>query len=187
MSQVPVVERSEHDDGLVFAHSQAADIRVDLLEYGSMTLAVAEELVAKGVLDMRSIIVRKQRLYDVELARLESRALLTRTSSIEDKYQCATPDIPCEELLPICRAACCSLTFYLSHQDLDEGTVRWDYKRPYFIRRKADGTCFHLDGAKCSVYECRPGVCRSFDCRNDSRIWKDYEKRIPAAPAAPVP
>jgi hypothetical protein len=30
------------------------------------------------------------------------------------------------------------------------------------------------------VYEHRPAICRTYDCRKDPRIWIDFEKRIPA-------
>jgi hypothetical protein len=28
------------------------------------------------------------------------------------------------------------------------------------------------------VHGQRPEACRVYDCRNDKRIWKDFEKRI---------
>lgn len=31
--------------------------------------------------------------------------------------------------------------------------------------RRADGACIHLGVQGCTVYEHRPAVCRSFDCR----------------------
>lgn len=30
------------------------------------------------------------------------------------------------------------------------------------------------------MYAARPAVCRSYDCRDDPRIWSDYARRIPA-------
>ncbi len=94
-----------------------------------------------------------------------------------DKYAVASPDIPCEENLPLCKAVCCSLVVHLSQQDLDEGVVQWDPERPYWIRH-ADGRCGHFD-AGCTIYAQRPAPCRSFDCRRDRRIWHDYDRRIP--------
>ena len=91
---------------------------------------------------------------------------------------------PCEELIPICKGRCCQLRFALSTQDLDEGVVRWDYGRPYMIRQRAsDRYCVHSDPATkfCTVREVRPGICRTYHCKDDTRIWKDYENRIPAA------
>ena len=33
------------------------------------------------------------------------------------------------------------------------------------LQRRDDGACVHLGEQGCTVYEQRPGVCRSFDCR----------------------
>jgi Fe-S-cluster containining protein len=101
-----------------------------------------------------------------------------------DKYRIAPdelPDIPCAELLPLCRARCCSFRFALSQQDLDEGVARWDATEPYLILHSAQGTCTHLDvSAGCSIYAQRPRPCRVFDCREDRRIWRDFALHIPA-------
>lgn len=37
------------------------------------------------------------------------------------------------------------------------------------LRQRADGACIHLGERGCSVYDQRPGVCRSFDCRSSLR------------------
>ena len=99
------------------------------------------------------------------------------------KYETPSPSIPCDELIPLCRAHCCTLSFALATEDLDEGVIRWDYGQPYLIRqRAADGYCVHNDPEShgCTVHAFRPRVCRSYDCRKDKRIWVDYEQRIPA-------
>jgi Fe-S-cluster containining protein len=106
---------------------------------------------------------------------------------IEDvsKYDAESASPPCDELLAICKARCCTLTFSLSTEDLDEGVIRWDYGQPYLIRQRAsDGYCVHNDPDRqgCTVHHYRPRVCRVYDCRKDERIWSDYEKRI-LAPA----
>jgi hypothetical protein len=101
------------------------------------------------------------------------------------KYTVEGAAPPCEELMPLCKARCCTLTFGLSTEDLDEGVIRWDYGQPYLIRQRAsDGYCVHNDPDHhgCTVHHYRPRVCRSYDCRRDDRIWIDYEKRIPAPP-----
>ncbi len=102
-----------------------------------------------------------------------------------DKYTTASSDPPCEELIPLCGARCCTFNFALSTADLDEGVIRWDYGQPYLIRQRAsDGYCVHNHpGTRgCTVHAQRPRVCRSYDCRNDPRVWIDYERRIPATP-----
>ena len=112
-------------------------------------------------------------------------AQVTRVSldTGDDKYTVEGSSPPCAELIPICEARCCKLTFALSTRDLDEGVIRWDYGQPYLIRqRESDGKCVHNDPSNgfCTVHQYRPRVCRIYDCRNDPRIWTDYEKRIPA-------
>lgn len=101
------------------------------------------------------------------------------------KYAVEGAAPPCEELMPLCKARCCTLSFGLSTEDLDEGVIRWDYGQPYLIRQRAsDGYCVHNDPDTqgCTVHAYRPRVCRAYDCREDARIWIDYEKRIPAPP-----
>lgn len=101
----------------------------------------------------------------------------------ESKYQTESPPIPCAELIGLCQARCCTLSFALSTEDLDEGVIRWDYGQPYLIRQRAsDGYCVHNDpdSRGCTVHHHRPRVCRSYDCRKDARVWIDYELRIPA-------
>jgi Fe-S-cluster containining protein len=63
---------------------------------------------------------------------------------------------------------------------VEEGIVRWDLGRPYWNLRDATGYCIHNDPEKrcCNIYEARPGPCRSYDCRQDKRIWLDFETMI---------
>ncbi len=99
-----------------------------------------------------------------------------------DKYTVQSESPPCEELIHLCKARCCTLRFALSTQDLDEGIIRWDYGRPYMIRQRAsDEYCVHNDPEThhCTVHAARPRVCRTYHCRDDKRIWLDYEQRIP--------
>jgi Fe-S-cluster containining protein len=72
----------------------------------------------------------------------------------------------------------------MSKEDLDEGRLRWNYEEPYLLRKNPDtGYCERLSPeGGCCVYDDRPAACRIYDCRNDKRVWEDFEKRIPAAP-----
>ncbi len=103
----------------------------------------------------------------------------------ESKYDAEVKGPNCMELMPICKARCCALTFSLSTEDLDEGVIRWDYGQPYLIRQRAsDGYCVHNspETGGCTVHQYRPRVCRIYDCRNDDRVWLDFEKKIVAPP-----
>lgn len=96
-----------------------------------------------------------------------------------DKRAVPSPDIPCAELVPLCKAICCALVVHLSVEDVAEGVVRWDPARPHWIAH-ANGRCVHLvPGRGCDVYDARPAPCRRLDCRTDRRIWLDYDRRIP--------
>ena len=80
----------------------------------------------------------------------------------------------------ICRSICCSFTFALTKKDLENGNIKWNSKRPYFIARDEDGYCPHLDREKliCTIWEDRPERCRNYDCRKDMNVWEDWENRI---------
>ena len=88
-----------------------------------------------------------------------------------DKYALRDlPDIDCASIIPICKARCCTLTVFCSAQDLDEQVVKWDYSRPYRIRKREDNYCVHSEPqtGRCGIYERRPAVCRTYDCRAGS-------------------
>jgi Putative zinc- or iron-chelating domain len=108
-----------------------------------------------------------------------------------DKYAQPGTDIDCAARLPLCHARCCSFSFELTTQDLDEGAVRWEPEAPYVILHERDGYCTHFDraaGGGCTIYAQRPAACRAYDCRADPRVWLDFDARIPAPmPAALTP
>ena len=180
---LPVIDgpvRNDLDDGLRFVHVMNMQVKHDLFEAQTRLTALMEELVAKGKLDLATFEARRQRIHAREAERQKSQAHV-RVAELVDKYAMTDlPDIDCAAIIPICKARCCKLYFSLSFQDLDEGVVQWDYGRPYQIRKRADHYCVHSDeGSRmCGVYEQRPSTCRSYDCRNDKRIWADFEKRI---------
>ncbi len=102
-------------------------------------------------------------------------------SKAPDKYDSeGEVIIDCASRVELCLAACCSFRFYLSPQDLSERIVKWDYGNPYWVRHN-DGYCVHCDrdSYACQVHDNRPYTCRAYDCRQDKRVWVDFEKRIP--------
>jgi len=104
-----------------------------------------------------------------------------RLRQFVDKHQVVSPEIDCASRLPLCQARCCSFSFELTTQDLDDG-VRWEVDSPYLILHEQDGYCAHYQraGGGCNIYDRRPAACRTFDCRQDARIWIDFDRRIPA-------
>ncbi len=99
-----------------------------------------------------------------------------------DKYEVANSAIDCPSLIHLCRARCCTFAVELTAQDIDEGSVRFELDEPYMLRHERDGYCTHLDRATlgCGAYHHRPATCRDYDCREDPRVWIDFERRIPA-------
>jgi Fe-S-cluster containining protein len=180
--QAPNPVRQDLNGGLRFVHTMAMQSKNELLETTAGLYALIEELVARGVIDLHTLEERRNR----SKAREAERAIQSTHVNVSenvDKYGLTElPDIDCEALIPLCKGRCCKLHFALSFQDLDENVVKWEYSRPYQIRRKEDGYCVHNDEVTrgCGVYHNRPAICRTYDCRKDARIWIDYEKRIPA-------
>jgi Fe-S-cluster containining protein len=92
----------------------------------------------------------------------------------------APAQVNCAARLHICQAVCCKLGFALSAEEVESGLVKWDLGQPYFIRHEADGHCSHIDREthQCGIYDNRPGVCRGYSCRNDERVWTDFDNMI---------
>lgn len=179
--------RDDLESGVRFLHVMGMQTRLDVADNNVRLDALLEELVSRGVVDLRSLDARKDRIRAREGERAGEKAHVQITG-IPNKYALTDlPNIDCEARIPLCKGKCCSLTFALSFQDLDERVIRWDYGRPYVIKqRESDGYCVHNDATShtCTAYKHRPAVCRTYDCREDKRIWLDFAGRIPAPEAA---
>ncbi len=184
--------RAELELALRAAHLAIAELREDLHALAAQVVALTELTApateATEVAAFEAKVAARTAELRHELAvsdeRSSDRVMLGRPA---DKYAEAPSagdgGPPCLELLPICGARCCSFEVSLTTQDLDEGQLRWDYARPYLLARRTgskevgDGLCVYNEAGCCQVYEARPAVCRRYDCRGDSRIWIDYERR----------
>ena len=189
----PVTKTNDapHDDqlrqkvaaGLVYAHSRLNATTSRTLEAASFLYALVELLEERGLISVDELDARQQGVAERLSKQVEDSGMgVMLQDPEEDKYTFASGvEIDCENRIDLCRAACCKLNFALSRQDIREGVVRWDLGRPYMIEQGDDGYCNHLDrGTKrCSIHASRPVPCRAFDCRNDKRIWVDFERRIP--------
>lgn len=182
----PPPSTADLEDGLRFLHVLGMQSKVDLIAQSAYLYALIEELVASGTLDLRAFEERRARVAEREAERMTKEGhVRVFVEETEDKYALTDlPEIDCEARLHLCQARCCTLTFPLSFQDLDEHVVRWNYRMPYQISQREDGWCVHNDPATrtCGVYHHRPAVCRAYDCREDARIWQDFAGRIPAPP-----
>jgi len=105
-----------------------------------------------------------------------------RLAIYQDKYEMESPDIDCGARVHLCGARCCSFDVLLSEQDLKEGHIPWVIDKPYELPRdRVTRTCACMDAeGTCTIYTTRPGACRQYDCREDKRVWLDFDARIPA-------
>jgi Fe-S-cluster containining protein len=168
-------------DGLSFCHMASQNVRADASEVALTVMALVEELCAEGIVTPAALEAGRPAAEAAETAGQMGRLKVRLLPDI-DKYSLSGPDVPCEELIPLCRGRCCTLHFPLGRQDLEERVVKWNYLQPYTIRqRQSDLYCVHNDPSTrgCTVYRHRPAICRTYDCRNDKRIWVDFDKRIP--------
>jgi hypothetical protein len=180
-SEVPPA-RGEVEDALRFFNRNLLEQRLNHLEVTATLKALVDTLVHAGVLPPGEYERRKTKAFDAAARSLREHPPIKFGDAV-DKYALDNlPDVDCASLMPICKARCCRLTVFCSAQDLDEGVVQWDYSRPYQLRkRERDRYCVHSEPTgRCGIYVHRPATCRTYDCRKDPRIWRDFERRIPA-------
>jgi Fe-S-cluster containining protein len=175
----PPFQPEDVANGLRFVHLVEMQTKARLSELTASVNAMLEVLIGEGHLPLEAY-EKRRRLTVVRENERSGEEATVQLSDVPDKYALRDlPQIDCASRLHLCKARCCMLSFALSVQDLDERVVRWNYGLPYRIARRPDGYCVHNDGG-CTVYEHRPAVCRTYDCRQDRRIWIDFDKGIPA-------
>ena len=174
--------RNDVAEGLMYSHSRENANTSKVLEVASFSYALIELLSERGIISIAELDERKRQVGARLVANFAEKGMgVALTDDEKDKYAFErTVEIDCENRLALCRGACCRLSFALTVQDLEEGSVKWELGRPYMIRRDPDGYCHHLEreNKRCTIYHQRPIVCRGYDCRKDKRIWADFENRI---------
>ena len=175
--------RGEIIGGLLYTHSRANSNTNRLLETASFLYALVELLAEKELLNIEELDERKKIVGERLHKRFLGKGMGVAIQEPEqDKYAFQQKEvrIDCENRIHLCKAACCRLSFPLSMQDINEGVIKWDLRSPYLIAQNANGYCQHMEQntCRCTVYENRPIPCRAYDCRNDQRIWVDFEKRM---------
>ncbi len=118
------------------------------------------------------------------------RGHIVKLAIYPDKYTVENADVDCAARIPLCGARCCGFNVNLSEQDVLERKLPFVVEQPYALPRDPATkrcTCAGQDGA-CTVYDYRPATCRTYSCRDDRRVWIDFDARIPAPmPANLVP
>jgi Fe-S-cluster containining protein len=168
--------------GLMFDHSMLSETTRQMVETATEASAVVELLVERGLIDPAELAARSERIRADLQHDLARRGLgLYLNQDDDDKYDLTDlPQINCAERVHLCKAACCTLRFPLSRQDVEEAVVRWDFGRPYWNLTDQTGYCVHCTPTRtaCAIYEHRPSPCRRYDCREDERIWADFEGMV---------
>jgi len=175
--------RQQIADGLHSTHCRANSNTTKTLETASFLYALIELLSESDLISVEALDERKRQVIKRLKRRYEDdrMGVLLQNPQL-DKYSFdRTAQIDCENRVHLCKTSCCRLPFALSEQDLEERVVHWNLAIPYMIEQREDGYCVHVDKCTqaCSIYEQRPMPCRGYDCRNDKRIWLDFENRIP--------
>jgi Fe-S-cluster containining protein len=165
--------------GLIYSHTRINDNTKRSLEASSFAYALIEILAEKGIITIEELDERKKGVAERLIERFTGSGLGLLFQNQEfDKYSFEQEaDVDCQSCLDTCKAVCCKFPFALSRQDVDEGIIRWEFKKPYLIAHDSDGYCVHLDRETyhCSVHDHRPVPCRGFDCKNNDRwnVWHD--------------
>ncbi len=175
--------RKDIERGFMFSHNMTSELFERLNRLSAHVYGLTEVLARGGVVEPAELEAARAATYEQMLQRMPTRWIGARLhADTADKYDLAQAvPIDCEKRLHLCKAACCKLGFFLSEQDLQEGTVRWDLPRPYHIAQRTDGYCIHCnpESRACEVWAARPLPCRRYDCRADRRIWADFDGYVP--------
>jgi Fe-S-cluster containining protein len=168
--------------GLIYTHNRANANTAASHEANATLHALVELLVEQGVVDREAFEARRTQSSEQLRREYVDRGMAVAMQDFGvSKYEFkGGAAIDCESRLHLCKAACCRLPFALSKEDVQEGIVKWDLGQPYLNARDGDGYCVHMErgACRCTVYQQRPIPCRGYDCREDKRIWLDFEKRV---------
>ncbi|MCX6674685.1 MAG: YkgJ family cysteine cluster protein [Methanothrix sp.] len=168
-------------EGMKFTNVMSMKLKMQHLETMVDLNALIDLLISKGFISSREFGQRREmsrRSLEEEFARDPLQVVLDPTP---DKYSVQSVSVNCSKRMDLCKGRCCMLSVPLSAQDLEEGIVQCNYGMPFTVAVSERGYCIHfdMDGKRCTIYENRPVVCRTYNCRDDNRIWQDFEAEIP--------
>ena len=169
--------------GLIYTHDRANANTTELEEAAKTVDALVELLVDRGVVTREELDAATERAREPVRRRFLTRgmAVIRQDFDVSKHDYKGSQPIDCENRIHACKASCCRLQIGLSGEDVTEGILHWDPGQPYALAKREDGWCVHSEHGtgRCTVYEHRPIPCRAFDCREDSRIWVDFDAMIP--------
>jgi Fe-S-cluster containining protein len=171
--------------GSMFTQAVLQRTSVRISETEAILAGVIDQLAERGLLDPGAIGLCAeeeppgsdgQELTELASPTITWPAVAIREDPPEDE-RLAPATVDCDARMHVCHAVCCRLKFPLSAPEIGEATVKWDIGHPYLIRHESDGYCTHNDRSThgCTVYDCRPTVCRTYSCVGDKRIWVDFD------------
>ncbi|WP_158892911.1 YkgJ family cysteine cluster protein [Amycolatopsis anabasis] len=157
-----------------FAHSAFAELHQRLRETEILLHGLADLLLGRGLVTEQEL---RRSLESVAPQLTEEQTGVGVVVAPEAPVEEPEP-VDCAARMHVCHAVCCKLDFPLSVSEIEAGAARWDLGRPYFIRHESDGGCTHNDRetGHCGIYDDRPAVCHRYSCRQDERIWKDFDR-----------
>lgn len=172
---------AELEEALRQLHRMEMQTKLHLERVESLVQAAIKVLHRAEIVHEEAIVAEaaEQRMKIVDERREDARVVL---GPDVDKHAVEVPKIDCASLMHLCKARCCRWSVPLDFTDIEDG-LRWEYARPYELRRrKEDGYCVYSEPKthRCNCYDKRPSICRSYDCRNDKRVWEDFEAKKPA-------
>ena len=163
--------------GQLATHATFSRISERVNDLEAFVFGINDALIEKGLLQSYFLF---KKIESVKKNRMDNGETLDAGVSLRvDNAENTLQPVDCEARLHICKAICCKLNFPLSQVEVEEGIIKWELGRPYYIRHSSDGFCCHRGATgQCTVYNNRPKVCRSYSCQNDERIWKDFDALV---------
>ncbi len=135
------------------------------------------------ILEARSELVPgHRRVLEKLRERAQVPAVQIELSDVADKYTVEGAEVDCGARMHLCHGRCCTFKVKMSRQDLGEAQLTWNIDQPYYLSKDANGYCVYQtrETGFCGTYQNRPAICRTYSCAGDTRVWIDFEKRIPA-------
>jgi len=148
------IETEEILEGFLYSYRQLDTNATTVYEASANIYSLIDLLVAKGIIGIEELDQRKKAVEKRIQDSFNESGIGVRVQNAKiDKYSLeAEAEIDCENRKHICHAACCTLAYALSPQDIREG-IRWSLGKPFMNARGTDGYCVHLhrDTLSCSI------------------------------------